>query len=331
MNKSFNLILTIVISACAISCSKDYNNSLSRYNNENGIYNFETKTYTDDILSFQSKEEMMKIAGDISIMNEIEFEEWKSIYPEFTSLNEIYADAIEDVVKLAEITEATGKLDMSLMTKFKGHYYDYLLFNDDPADEEMFCPYSPFNNTIYGNVTNKNGEVIVDGEKINLRELKSVKDSWYYKISHNITRGKNKNEVTEDDNRLYIGTKDRKMWAEVVRITSNDNTAIELTAKKKVLFGWSNYATRYHCSFISWDSGSWYYKPILIEYCERTEHITPQSYSGLQLSLAKPKDKKYGIAKFRMWTDGTGSYNVTGILNVKISGKGLPENAIHIR
>jgi hypothetical protein len=221
--KGLYLGFIALLIASSISCSKDSVDAVAPAEESRSA------VFSESRLSFASVEEAEAAIGRLLAMTAPEQAAWyASKKADFISQESVFQSAVAEVETLTDLAEA----DL-----FKEKYKPYLLFNDDPADEELYNPYLPSDQFGYSLICNKNGDVEIGGEIKNFNNLSSVKETFYYKTSHEV----NTRAVVERPNYLFGQTSDRKFWAEAKRF-SND-VVIEFNAHKKNLFGWNIYRT----------------------------------------------------------------------------------------
>lgn len=186
------------------------------------------------MLSFDSIETMEQQIADLARMQPEEQAAW---YAErnFESQYQALYRAAEEIEKASNFAEAEA---------IKAKYTPYFLYNDNPADEEMFNPYLPNEHPAYAYVCNIDGEVSIGGNAVNFNTLKKAEETHEYQLAHaKDTRG-----VESAQNYLKSTVGDRKFWAEAGLYGTdfaNRIVKIEFTSHKKTLLGWNKYATAY--------------------------------------------------------------------------------------
>lgn len=193
------------------------------------------------MLSFASLEEMEMQIEKLASMSEEEQNSWYAEHDFESQYNALYRAA-------AEIDNATT-LEEAEASKAK--FSSYFLYNENPADEELFNPYLPNENVDYALVCNIEGEVMIGGTIRNFNTITNVENTKEYQRFHEAeTR-----DLETKTNYLKSTVGDRKFWAEG-RLDSNEVVAIEFTAHKKGIFGWNKYKTAYFVR-VQRHNGNW--------------------------------------------------------------------------
>lgn len=143
---------------------------------------------SDEMLSFNSEEEMYKAIDRLKMSNNASLKT-KATNSNFTSLNDIYKQA------LAELAEQSENFELANQIKEK--YQPYFLYNDNPADDEMYNPYikTPLDLSY---ICDRNGNVIINGEVKNFNIADSVQETESYRLKNSMARKVISNEFTEN-------------------------------------------------------------------------------------------------------------------------------------
>lgn len=196
--------LTLFMVACAtiVSCNK---NELVETPTQTP-YTTQELTATDEMLSFNSQEEMYERAALLSEMNSEEVKAWyNSINSNFTSIEQIHQEAIREFEELSSV--ASG--DFKTAEQIKDKYKKILLFNDNPQDEELYAPLMPISNSFDSYVCKKDGNIIVGGTVRNFKDITSYQETEYYKTLHQFKTKR----IEETVNYVWIEDGKRRMWA----------------------------------------------------------------------------------------------------------------------
>lgn len=224
--KFTKFLLIAAAAAMAFSCAKE--NDLGEMPQEQPK---ETRVSTE-MLSFSSIEEMQQQIDELGTMDEEALSAWyanKNFESQYAALYRVAAKFDE-----AQTLEEAESIKAEHATQF--------LFNENPADDELFNPYLRNENPDYAYVCNANGEVIIGGEVVNFNTITDVRNTHEYQITHKPeTRG-----VDQSQNYLKGTTKRHKFWAEGRYSTESHRVQIEFTAHHKNMFGWNKYACKYH-------------------------------------------------------------------------------------
>jgi len=201
---------------------------------------------SDVMLSFNSTEEMDETIAKLILLSEDELTAWyKNANPDFTSQEMIYRNAVDDLNLLENFDEANS---------FKAKYSPYLLFNNDPADDELYNPYLPsfdFHGLSY--VVNKNGDILISGKIVNFnKNVSSVKELEIYKI-----KMENRNSVQTKSapyflNSMYVEKNSRRVLVYAVR-QNNVDVGVKVYAELKNWLGWHSY------------KADWFYELVYVE------------------------------------------------------------------
>lgn len=190
-----------------------------------------TRTITE-MLSFASVEEMENQISSLRAMKPAELDAWYASQNFESQYDALYRAA-------AEIDKATTLEEAEAI---KAEFASYFLYNENPADEELFNPYLPNEKPDYAYVCNIDGEVMIGGEIVNYNTITDVKDTHEYQLTHAIeTRG-----VESSTNYLKGTTARHKYWAEGHYYSESRYVTVEFTAHRKNIFGWNKYACQYH-------------------------------------------------------------------------------------
>lgn len=205
-------------------------------------------SYSDNMLSFASVEEMEQTIYELLFMDEAELESWYlSRDSEFVSQQSVYSNAIDELEEIDTIEEAEI---------FKDKYRDIFIWNDDPRYDELYNPYLPSEDLLgYSYVINPAGNVLINGEINNFNIHKEVQTTEFFakftrdeilSESDILTRASTK-EVEEDKvNYIKIRVGAKKFMAEPVRQTPNTYVWLKLSAHKHSVLGWNKYQTNYY-------------------------------------------------------------------------------------
>ena len=222
-------IMSIALAICVCACEKEISDGGEPIDVQIA------QNESNEILSFESVEEMEAQISALQQMSSDELSAWYAERDFESQYDALYRAA-------AEIEQAQS-LDEALEIKAK--FTPYFLYNDNPADEEMFNPYLPNENRDYAYVCNICGEVMIAGQIVNFNTITDIRDTREYQIAHDIiTRESDPNITTTNTLKRTVGK--RKFWAEGRYTAENRYVQIEFTAHKKGTFGWNKYATSYH-------------------------------------------------------------------------------------
>lgn len=159
----------------------------------------------------------------------------------FLSLYDIYLEAIEVI---------DGATTEGMMRQAKNFYGQYLLFNEiDPEDNS---PYLPVSNSTYARLMGPDGTVRIAGESIDMRDISSYEDTFYYMMEQEAMNGEtrkfdaDKAEVVSTSNSLYVfNGRGNKMWCQA--FANSGVVYVEVSAqRKKALIGWNTYKDDYY-------------------------------------------------------------------------------------
>lgn len=318
MKKITFLLLGII---AFYSCANDVdtiNNSESKFVAELNV--------SDAMLTFKSEQEMKETIASLLVMNETELVNWyKKNNPDFISQEMLYREAINDLTLINNFEEAEV---------FKSKYSPYLMFNDDPADEELYDPWLPnedFPGLSY--VANKDGNVEVAGEILNLNRHTAVDQITAYKMRKEFKNSTSTRAFENVMNYMFVEKNKRRMWVESGR--DRGYAVIFVRAQLKNWLGWNKYqadwtlqlpsgALPYFGELIDGAVLRMLQNPdrmvkapnvannsgILINETKEIKHpITGQSYN--------PKQYGQFEVKFHIWTSGL-SKDETGIFHYKM-------------
>lgn len=254
------------------------------------------------MLSFASVSEMEEQIRDLIEMNQEGLNAWyedRGFESQYVALYKA-SEGIENATTLAEAEAVKDK------------YSEYFLYNDNPADEDLYNPYLPNENSSYAYVCNIRGEVRIGGVVKNFNTIKRAEDTEEYKLLHNTTRG-----VVTDTNYLKSTVGDRKFWAEANKDV-NDFVTLKLTAHKKTLFGWNKYKTMY---FIRVDRivSNWEgFSDVFLYYFNSGEAglWTNELPSGSGILIGRVKYQKTATMNLYVYSRGTGEEGA-GTLKIK--------------
>lgn len=256
-----------------------------------------------NILSFKSVEEM---EAQIHTMLEMEPEELEAWYREhnFKSQYDALYEAAEAIDRAKTLAEAQS---------IKDQYSEYFLYNDNPADDELFNPYLPNENPEYAYVCNIRGEVAIDNSVVNFNTLNRVEDTHEYQLTHAI---KTRASVDQSKNYLKGTTKRHKYWAEG-RLDRNEVVSIEFTAHKKNIFGWNKYKTAYYVQVQSYSRTWESFSPDFIYYINSGNKglWTRELKSHTRVPVGRLAFHKTSTMDLYIYSRGTGK-NGAGILKL---------------
>ena len=253
--------LAVLITAVFTSCQKDTlapEEPLSSVP-QNTIKPLEA---SDKMLSFNSEEEMYTEIERLMMSNGAN-SNTMTISSGFTSINDIYEQALADL----DIVDKMKSIKMADQVKEK--YQPYLLYNDDPADDEINNPYIKTDFRL-AYVCNKNGDVIINGEVKNFNIAKSAKETEIYKLTNPVETKwysqweyiyhVNGVKIYERDNSLHIddAAGERRMYAFPYRDSpAQARIYIRMYGKKKTWRGWHDYKTAFYVKYVSINESSW--------------------------------------------------------------------------
>ncbi len=200
---------------------------------------------SDEMLSFSSMDELNKTVESLLALDSVNLVAWYSQYPNFTSLNQLYNKANYEFAVLVN----SNVRDVNIAERIKNKYTPYLLFNDNPNDNALYCPVIPSEFPGRPLISNKNGDVLVNGKVMNLNDVKSVQETSNYKESC-LTRVY---DVHTRRNWLFMQNSDRMMSARSYRYNAANLVYIEVVSKKDTWLGWVHYDT----VFIIQAKGKW--------------------------------------------------------------------------
>ena len=241
--------LAVLVTAVFTACQKDTLAPEEPLNSvpQNTIKPLEA---SDEMLSFNSEEEMYAEIDRLMMSNDAS-SNTKTTHSGFASINDVYKQALADL----DIVEESKSFELAAQVKEK--YQPYLLYNDDPADNEMYNPYVKTDIGL-SYVCNKNGDVIINGEVKNFNTADSVKDTESYKLKNMVkTRSThtyvvNGVKVEESTNHLFMERLgERRFWAFPMQPLGNDNGKVHLqmSAAKDTWLGWYSYTTRFYVKY----------------------------------------------------------------------------------
>jgi len=266
---------------------------------------------SDAMLSFNSKEEMDETIAKLIFMKEDDLVVWyKKANPNFTSQEMIYRNAIDDLTLLESFDEAIT---------FKAKYSPYLLFNNDPADEELYNPYLP--NADYvglSYVANANGNVLIAGKTVNLnKNITSVKNLETYKLKKASFNQVQTKAYTEYTNQMYITNTSKGRHINVKAYHLYSAKGVSVHAELKNWLGWNTY--RADWSFQSLSSGA--LAPTDLFYFANMKYHYPNAYveNSLPSGHMCPMTSFSSTTnmRFHIWTSGL-TKDDTGIFRLQI-------------
>lgn len=226
MKKSLLFPCLFALGFLAVGCVK---NEISESSGDGA------KQYTEFnhvTLEFDSEETMNSAVMTLTQMTDDERQAW---YAKRNPSFVCQQDAMWIVVGELETVQNEEQL-RECQKKYSGIF----IFN--PNEEEAdISPYIPHDVPGISLVCNAYGEVSIAGRKVNYNTFETYAETDYAQYFDDISRG-----VQRSLNRLYIETKERKMWAEASWGGAGKNVYIRYVAHKKTLFGWNKYKTDYH-------------------------------------------------------------------------------------
>lgn len=295
----FMILIAAAIIVC--SCAKDVCES-----SEMAIDTKVVQEELAEILSFGSIEEMEMQIYALQRMSDNELSAW---YAERNF--ESQYDALYRAAK--EIDEAKS-LDEALAIKAK--FVPYFLYNDNPADEEMFNPYLPNENRDYAYVCNIEGDVMIAGRIVNYNTITDAKNTHEYQMAHDIATRASDPNITET-NILKRTVGKRKFWAEG-RLNENEVVAIEFTAHKKGTFGWNKYKTAYFVKVVNYNRSWESFSPDFVYYINSGKNglWTREIPSHTLLPVGRLRYKQTATMDLYIYSRGTGEAGA-GILSLR--------------
>lgn len=227
--KITKFIMSVALAICVCACEKEISDGGDPIDVQIA------QNESNEMLSFGSVEEM---EAQISALQQMSSDELSAWYAERD-----FESQYDALYRAAAEVEQAQSLDEALAIKAK--FTPYFLYNENPADEEMFNPYLPNENRDYAYVCNICGEVMIAGQIVNFNTITDIRDTREYQIAHDIiTRESDPNITTTNTLKRTVGK--RKFCAEGRYTAENRYVQIEFTAHKKGTFGWNKYATSYH-------------------------------------------------------------------------------------
>lgn len=248
----------------------------------------ETRASTG-VLSFASVEEMQQQINALSDMTSEELSAW------YASHN--FESQYDAMYRVAQKFDSVSSLEEA--EAIKAEYASYFLFNENPADDELFNPCLPNENPDYAYVCDINGDVRIGGEMVNFNTITDVKDTHEYQLTHKVqTRG-----VDQKGNYLKGTTKRHKYWAEGRYRAEDRQVQIEFTAHHKNMFGWNKYACKYHIK-INAD-------------CRNAQKYGWQDYGGFITGFFDGVDRKLYTPDQGCWTTKYNSHTKVNVGRVR--------------
>lgn len=244
---------------------------------------------SNEMLSFASLEEMQE---QIKVLSDMEPNELKGWY---ASRN--FESQYDAMYRFAEKIDNASSLEEAEALKRENACY--FLFNENPADEELFNPYLRNENPDYAYVCNINGDVKIGNEVVNFNTLSKVEDTHEYQLTHEVmTRG-----VDMSGNYLKGTTKRHKYWAEGRYRAEDRQVQIEFTAHRKNMFGWNKYACKYHIKIVA--------------SCRDAQKNGWQYYDGFITGFFDGVDRKLYTPQEGCWTTKYSSHTKVGVGRVR--------------
>lgn len=135
--------------------------------------------------------------------------------------------------------------------------------------------------------------------------------------------------VVEGLNYLYMESSKRRFWADITTILFDrpDQISVELIAMKKTWLGWFRYKTEFYVQDMDNQFEFGWERPYtgLIQLCESNPNVFhclgEFSYGCFTVGLIE--DKKLGAAQTHIRIKTRGSADVSGVLRVLVSIKGI--------
>lgn len=250
-----------------------------------------------EMLSFASVEEMEAQVCELAAMDSEKQEAWYAAH-EFESQSDALYRVAEEIESVSTLEEAQA---------IKGKYGSYFLFNENPADEELFNPYLPNEKTEYALVCNIKGEVMIAGQVVNYNTITDVRNTHEYQLTHeSVTRSAA--NITET-NILKRTVGKHKFWAEG-RHKSDDIVSIEFTSHKKGLFGWNKCKMKYHV-LVRRKNANWRsFSPDFNYYLNSSSTgglWTREIASHTFVAVGRPKYNQNATMDLMIYSSGTGT------------------------
>lgn len=199
----------------------------------------------------------------------------------FVSMNNVYDIAFDEVDQISTEEE---------YYEFRSVYSGILLFNEVVTEDLSF--YLPLSNRSLAPVLNISGDVLINGEVYNFKDLEELNEN--YLKTRNVLKSTN-------DEWCYVSTSKRKYWSHIGASTSYIWT--EVNAQKKFLFGWINYRTTY--GLVVRIANGW-----TSSYSLNTIHTTGKLPSGSVITLgSRNAGSSYSSGKLEQWSGGVGYNN----------------------
>ncbi|WP_370862513.1 DUF4848 domain-containing protein [Parabacteroides faecis] len=197
-----------------------------------------TNDQSDNILQFKNQTVLNETISSLKKMTNEERLEWEKKM-NFISLNSVYEKALDEVTAMEGTAEEYNDL--------KEKYQSYLYF---PEYKEDYGAYLPVSNEEVASVLNKNGKVIVGEEIVDMKDIFEYRD---LQLTGNALY--DLEVLPRLSNKDYIGSQYDSGWKEFGkrkcklkagrRIMNVSKTEIalhiEISFRKKGLFGWMNY------------------------------------------------------------------------------------------
>ncbi len=325
MKRNVYLLLLFLVGGFT-ACNSNEEQVVTQSDNEEFVRTLSeigTRSFSEEILSFASNEEMEETISVLLNMTDEEITQWYAAnHPDFVSMWQVYQTALDDAEFLGESEEIISMEDAD---RFKANYADYLLFNDDITDDMLYCPFLPISRDAYVYLANKNGDVIIAGEVVNLKDVKSVQETMFYQVDKEAqllelssTRGEindSNHQIITREHYLYIYNKgaDRKMWAETIK--EGNKRWIKLSAhKKRTLLGWQKCKAKYRLTFnlqpSEYYSKTWVTTPEIIAWFNANPNGTFQTgdvSAGHRLYIGEAKEALITNPNYWPQTFRTGS------------------------
>lgn len=306
-------ILLIVAFATIISCNKNDVQKTTDKGIAKSSYVTKSLVASEEMLSFSSDKEMYETAAMLAEMSKNDLNTWyNSKNSNFKSIEQIYREAINEFEEFGNLEIP----DFKVAEEIKDKYKHILLFNSNSIDEDLYYPLLPLKNDYLSYVCNKNGNVMINGQAKNLRDIQLFEETEYYKTLHQFkTRA-----IEEVINYVWIQDGKRRMWARAEKRSGSGAhlayAVIQLSAQKKTWLGWNYYRTEYYLSHQSIDRNSW--GPLYDDYIHVMEgKALGEQGSGKDLRIAQFKNQVNGTLSVRIGSRGTGGQ--TALLNVSIN------------
>lgn len=248
------LYFTLLCSLLMLSCSSDFvcEEKMDDLQESKQLYSDLSDDISTTCLQFNSMQEFNSVIDTLTNMTIYEGKEWvKSHYGDFFSLYNLYDKAL---IEAGEMEESLKGIN-ALYNKYK----DYLFF---PKYKDDFGPYLPISKKQISMLTNINGDVIISGKRINMKDITSysqlqdmedaiydraltVTRAWQESPNHNTFGHEWASPWYKSNNRKIRLKCGRQNWSENPEtLQSCARLHVEISFRKKVLLNWVNYSSR---------------------------------------------------------------------------------------